>query len=80
THPVWDQSGSKIIFMRLGHSRTQSQDLWSLNLKTGAERKIAAVGPFKPIDIFFDLSRSGQIVTAPFREGRSELWLADLKK
>ena len=80
THPAWDQSGSRVVFMRLGHSRSQPQDVWSLDLKTGAEQKVAAVGPFKPIDIFFDLSRSGRIVTAPFREGRSELWLADIKR
>lgn len=80
THPAWDASGSRIYFIRLGYSRLQPQNLWSLDLKTRAEEKIASVGPFRAIDITFDLSRSGHIVTAPFREGRSELWLADIKR
>ncbi|MDQ6706870.1 MAG: protein kinase [Acidobacteriota bacterium] len=80
THPAWDASGANIYFIRVGASRLHAQDLWSLDLKTRAEKKIATVGPFRSIDIFFDLSRSGQIVTAPFREGRSELWLADIKQ
>ena len=80
THPVWDAAGLNIYFIRLGYSRSQPQDIWSLDVKTGAEKKIATVGPFRPIDIFFDLSRTGQIITAPFREGRSELWLADIKQ
>ena len=79
-YPVWDQSGSRVFFIRLGYSRSQTQDLWSIDLKTRIEQNVASVGPFKPIDISFDLSRSGQIVTAPFREGRSELWLADVKR
>ena len=79
-YPAWDQSGSRVFFIRLGYSRSQPQDLWSIDLKTRIEQKVASVGPFKPIDISFDLSRSGQIVTAPFREGRSELWLADVKR
>jgi hypothetical protein len=54
--------------------------LWSLDLKTRTEKKVASIGPFRSIDIHFDLSRSGQIITAPFREGRSELWLADIKR
>ena len=78
--PVWDASGSRIYFIRVGDSRSQPQDLWSLDLKTRTEKKVATVGPFRPIDIDFDVSRSGQIVTAPFREGRSELWLADIKR
>jgi Tol biopolymer transport system component/tRNA A-37 threonylcarbamoyl transferase component Bud32 len=78
--PVWDASGSKIYFIRLGNSRSQPQDLWSLDLKTRTEKKVATVGPFRMIDIHFDLSRSGQIITAPFREGRSELWLAEIKR
>lgn len=79
THPAWDASGLKLYFIRLGHSRSQPQDLWLLEIATRSEKKIASVGPFRPIDITFDVSRSGQLVTAPFREGRSELWLADIK-
>jgi len=79
-HPVWDASGSRIYFIRPADSPTQPQDLWSLDLKTRTEKKVASIGPFRSIDIHFDLSRSGQIITAPFREGRAELWLAELKR
>ena len=79
-NPVWDRSGSTIYFIRMADSRSLPQDLWSIDLKTRTEKKLATVGPFRAIDIHFDVSRSGQIVTAPFREGRSELWLADIKR
>ncbi|MBK5294998.1 MAG: PD40 domain-containing protein, partial [Acidobacteriia bacterium] len=77
--PVWDASGSRIYFIRLGLSPSQPQDVWSIDLKTRTEKKVASVGPFH-LDIHFDLSRSGKIITAPFREGRSELWLAEFKR
>jgi serine/threonine protein kinase len=80
THPAWDAGGKSIYFIRLADSRTQPQDLWSLDLRSGIEKKVASVGPFRPIDIQFDLSRKGQVITAPYREGRSELWLADIKQ
>jgi hypothetical protein len=78
--PVWDSSESKIYFLRGGASVGHPLDLWSLDLKTHSEKQLAQVGPFLSLETFFDVSRSGQIVTTPFHEGRSELWLADMKR
>jgi serine/threonine protein kinase len=77
--PVWDRSGSKIYSMR---SRPPSLglELWSLDLQTRAEQQLSPLGPFDPVEVFYDVSRAGQIVSAPFREGRTELWMADLKR
>ncbi len=79
--PAWDPSGgAKIYFMRARASREEPFDLLSLDLKTRSERQLAPIGPFLLVESFFDVSRSGQVVTAPFRQARSELWLADLKR
>jgi eukaryotic-like serine/threonine-protein kinase len=77
--PVWDPSGSTIYFWRQG-VRGAPIALWSADLKTRSEKLVAQLGPFSPAQIFFDVSGAGQVVTAPFHEGRTELWLADIKK
>ena len=43
------------------------------------ERKERDIGSHRPIDRFFDLSITGEIVFAPVTEGRRELWTARLR-
>ena len=78
--PVWDSTGSKVYFWRQRPEATGSYYLWSVDLQTRAEKELAALGSFPRVERFYDVSRSGQVVTAPFREGRTELWMADLKR
>uniref|UniRef100_Q020S4 Serine/threonine protein kinase n=1 Tax=Solibacter usitatus (strain Ellin6076) TaxID=234267 RepID=Q020S4_SOLUE len=77
--PVWESTGAKIYFWR-HRPETAGQYLWSIDLKTREEKELAALGSFSQVESFYDISRSGQVITTPFREGRTELWMADLKR
>jgi Tol biopolymer transport system component len=77
--PAWDHSGSLVYFWRQA-ADPNSRRLWSIDLQTRAEKDVAALGPFTQVEAYFDVSRFGQVVTTPFREGRTELWMADLKR
>jgi hypothetical protein len=77
--PVWDHDGATIYFWRLGATQ-KTADLWSMGLTTRSVKQLATLGPFSPVEGFFDVSRASQVITAQFREGRTELWLADIKR
>jgi serine/threonine protein kinase len=77
--PVWGRDGSTIYFCRPSSNR-RTMDLWSLDVKTGRETQIAPLGPFVQVEVFFDVSRRGQVISTPFREGRTELWAAEMKR
>ena len=77
SEPVWSGDDSRIFFFRAGQSR-DTPELWSIATRGGDERRIGPLGPFRVIDVYFDLSARGQIVWAPFHQGRQELWLAEL--
>ena len=38
-----------------------------------------SLGPFRPIDVTFDLSVTNQIVFSQIEQGRHELWQAQLR-
>jgi len=76
--PAWPSDGSKLYFLRAG-AVGEMPELWLMVLKDRSEKKVATLGPFRPIDLTFDVSSDGRIVSAPFREGRYELWLADMR-
>ena len=78
-YPKWDADGSKIYFWRWT-SLKETGDLWRHDLKTHSEKQLGTLGPFYPVESFFDVSRAGQAISTPFHEGRTELWLADLKR
>jgi Tol biopolymer transport system component len=42
------------------------------------ERHVAQLAGPNPLDFFYDVSRTGEIVWASFAEGQQELWVADL--
>jgi Tol biopolymer transport system component len=77
--PVWDSTGSKVYFWRQ-RGDAPGRSLWSMDLRSRVEKELAALGPFSQVEASFDLSRSGQVVSTPFHEGRTELWMADLKR
>jgi Tol biopolymer transport system component len=77
--PVWDQTGSVVYFWRQAADAT-SPHLWSIDLQTRSEKELATLGPFSQVEGSYDISRFGQVVTTPFREGRTELWMADMKR
>ena len=76
--PKWSGDGSRIYFLRA----TQSRELfepWSASHDGSDEKKIARLGPFSLETVHFDVSANGQVVWTPFRQGRQELWLAEIR-
>ena len=66
--------GRELVFLRGGMHR---QDLWLVNLKTGAERQLTELGPeFDVRD--FDISPDGRDVVLERVQERSEVVLLDL--
>lgn len=73
--PKWSVADNRIYFVRPAGT---GQRLWSVATDGSDERSIADLGIFSPIAFFFDVSREGQVVWAPFQPGRRELWTAAL--
>ena len=46
----------------------------------GDQRKVYdRMGPYRPMDVTFDVSPNGEIIRSEFIEGRHELWQAVLR-
>ena len=75
--PVWP-AGSRLFFRR-PDSEDGVEQLWSIESDGSGERLEFDLGRFRPIDRFFDVSRSGVVVWAPFLPGQHELWAAELR-
>jgi Tol biopolymer transport system component len=77
--PVWPGGRGRIYVARPARSEGP-QEVWSVAQDGSDERREAALGLFRPIDRFFDVSPDGRrIVWAPFRAGRHEVWIAALR-
>jgi hypothetical protein len=76
--PKWSGDGTSIFFFRPTESRDLFE-LWSATVDGANEKRVAQLGPFRPSEVHFDISSRGQVVWAPFREGREELWLAEIR-
>ena len=75
--PVWVAGSGTILFRR--RIADGPEQLWSIQTDGGGERFVAELGNFRPIDRFFDASRDGRIVWAPFFAGQHQLWVAGLR-
>jgi serine/threonine protein kinase len=75
---VWPGDRSRVYVMR-PTSATEPQELWSVSINGGDERREALLGSFRPIDRFFDVSRDGLVVWTPYLPGQPELWTAMIK-
>ncbi|HEY7337558.1 MAG TPA: hypothetical protein VH639_21885 [Bryobacteraceae bacterium] len=75
--PKWSSDGRRIYFLRPA-DRADWFDLWFASSDGSNGRKISTIGPFRADLIGFDVAPDGRIIWAPSREGRRELWLADL--
>ena len=75
----WSSDGSQVYFFRTAQTPGWF-DLWSASRDGSREKRITPMGPFRSLEIHFDVSREGQIIWAPFQEGEQELWLADLTR
>jgi hypothetical protein len=77
--PVWSGDGSSIYFLR-DTDNARLKELWSITTDGRNARKVFdSMGPFRGIDVNFDVSRTGEIVWNEYLEGRHELWQATLR-
>ena len=77
--PVWARDGSRIYLLRDG-ANPQLKQLWSIGADGGDLRMHSeSIGPFRPIDVTFDVSASGQVVFSQLQPGPFELWQASLR-
>jgi len=74
--PVWLPDGSRILFLR-DTANPAMKELWSMTPDGGDIRKVfERMGPFRVIDVTFDVSPGGEVVWSEYLEGRPELWQA----
>jgi Tol biopolymer transport system component len=78
-NPKWSANGSLIYFLR-DTQNPATKELWSMSADGANQRLVLdRIGPFRTIDVTFDVSRDGQMVWSEFIEGRHELWQAALR-
>ncbi len=75
---AWSGDGAHLYFLRAAPARG-SFALCRIGVDGSAAREVASVGPFRSIDVHFDVSRRDEIVWTEFREGRHELWMGRLQ-
>jgi serine/threonine protein kinase/Tol biopolymer transport system component len=76
--PVWSPDGSHIYFLR-DTTNSSVRELWVMTPDGSDQRKLFdRMGPFLPIDVAYDISRTGDILWSAYIEGRHELWQAEL--
>ena len=75
--PKWSVADNRIYFTRVAGAIEQ---LWSVAVDGSDERSTADLGTFAALSSFFDVSRDGLVVWAPFQPGRQELWTATIAK
>jgi hypothetical protein len=75
-YPHW--FGNSRIYFARDSKQDNAQEVWTVSLAGGDEKKITELYPMHPIGQFFDISPTGKIVWIKFQRGRNELWLASL--
>ena len=76
--PKWSPDGRQLYFARPAAGGT-TQELWTIATDGTGERRVTDLGAFRPIDVFFDVSREGLLAWAPLRAGDPQLWTAHIK-
>jgi eukaryotic-like serine/threonine-protein kinase len=78
-NPVWSADGATIYFLR-NTANPAIKELWSMTADGSDQRKLFdRMGPYRPIDVTFDVAPNGEIVWSEYLEGRHELWQAVLR-
>jgi Tol biopolymer transport system component len=75
--PRWSPNDGRLYFVRLVAGG--STDLWTIAADGTDERRVFDLGAFRPIDVFFDVSKQGEVVWAPFHAGDRQVWSAAIK-
>jgi Tol biopolymer transport system component len=75
--PKFSPQDDRLYFLRA--AGRGSYALWTVAVDGTDERRVAELGSFRQIDIFFDVSKDGLITWAPMTPGSAQLWTATLK-
>jgi hypothetical protein len=67
-----DFASMRLYFVR--RAARDTIDLWTIAADGTDERRLFNLGAFRPIDIFFDVSKRGDVVWAPFLQGDRQVW------
>jgi Tol biopolymer transport system component len=78
TAPKWSPHDDRLYFVRPAPT-AGVQELWTIAVDGTDERRIGALGAFRPIDVFFDVSSTGLITWAPLNAGQPQLWTATVR-
>ena len=76
--PKWAPQGDHLYFTRPA-ATIGTQELWTIAIDGTDERPVVDLGAFRPIDVFFDVSRQGVVAWAPLRAGDHQLWTAKIR-
>jgi len=76
--PIWSRDGSRVYFLRL-IKPAESAEVWAISRSGSGEKRVAQLRPMHLINMFYDVSPSGQIVYTQFKPGQHELWLSDFR-
>ena len=75
--PRWSSADGRLYFARA--TATGDTDLWTIAADGTDERRVCALGAFRAIDLFFDVSKLGELVWAPFHAGERQVWSATVR-
>jgi len=75
---AWSDDDRTIYFLR-PTGPGPMRELWSVTPDGRDERKVADIGPFFAVDVHFDVLGHDKVVWVQYREGRHELWRADMR-
>ncbi|MCM2316598.1 MAG: protein kinase, partial [Thermoanaerobaculia bacterium] len=76
---LWFRGSAEICFFRPGRDARRTRQIWVVPVDGHVPpRQVGEIGPIHPIGFFFSLAPNGEVIWNEFREGRSELWLAEL--
>ena len=78
--PAWSGDGSRLYFLRAVQTEPRTMhEVWSVRPDGTDLQMHRRIGGFRPIDLFFDVSRNNQLAWATHRPGRRELWAATVR-
>ena len=75
--PRWSAWDGRLYFVR--PTPEGATDLWTIAADGTDERQLFTLGTFRAIDVFFDVSKQGEVVWAPFYPGERQVWSATVR-
>jgi DNA-binding winged helix-turn-helix (wHTH) protein len=75
--PVPSPAGRTLYFMRTG--KLGMQELYVSELQRDSERCLGEIGPFRLPDLFIDVSPRHLVAWSAFHEGKSEVWMTEIR-